>query len=122
MIGLAAAAILLAPVSAPADGHKGPLSVVVHASGAQDVSYTIEVHNTTDHAVPDAVITQQVPPAQACATSHGALRTQRLSSWERGALAFGGAGAAVLALAGGARVRRRRRRAGRAAGRAGVEG
>ncbi|MEY9931180.1 putative repeat protein (TIGR01451 family) [Catenulispora sp. GP43] len=62
MIGLAAAAILLAPLSAPAGGHPAPLSVAVQASGAQDVSYAIEVRNTTDQTVTDAVITQQLPP------------------------------------------------------------
>jgi uncharacterized repeat protein (TIGR01451 family) len=67
MIGLAAAAILLAstavpaPVAAPASA--GPLSVAVQASGGQDVSYAIVVRNTADHAVPDAVITQQLPPS-----------------------------------------------------------
>jgi uncharacterized repeat protein (TIGR01451 family) len=65
MIGLAAAAILLTPVSAPGDGHVAPLSVAVavavQAGGGQDVSYAIVVRNTTDRAVPDAVITQQLP-------------------------------------------------------------
>lgn len=64
MIGLAAAAaIVLAPLPAPAaDSHTGPLSVAVHATGTQNVSYAIDVHNTTNHTVPDAIITQQLPP------------------------------------------------------------
>jgi len=64
MIGLAAAAILLAPAISGADGPpvRLPLSVVVHASGARDVSYAIDVHNSTDRTVPDAVVTQQLPP------------------------------------------------------------
>ncbi|MEY9862763.1 putative repeat protein (TIGR01451 family) [Catenulispora sp. GAS73] len=69
MIGLAAAAILLTPVSPPGDGgHAAPLSVALsvqagggRADGGQDVSYAIVVRNTTDRAVPDAVITQQLP-------------------------------------------------------------
>ncbi|WP_194920760.1 DUF11 domain-containing protein [Catenulispora rubra] len=90
MIGLAAAAILLTPVSAPGDGgHPAPLSVAlsVQASGAQadggqDVSYAIVVRNTSDRAVPDAVITQQLPASLdytgATPTPH---RTGRHLTW-----------------------------------------
>ena len=81
MIGLAAA-ILLTPVSAPGSGTAGyagpaahpgyavyaghagpaaPLSVAVQTSGGRDVSYAIVVRNTTDRAVSDAVVTQQLP-------------------------------------------------------------
>lgn len=58
MIGLAAAAIPLAPAIAGASSHPGrlPLSVVVHATGARDVSYAIDVHTSTDHPVPDAAV------------------------------------------------------------------
>jgi hypothetical protein len=38
------------------------LSVAVEAGGGPDVSYAIQVHNTTGRAVPDAVITQRLPP------------------------------------------------------------
>ncbi|ACU70868.1 conserved hypothetical protein [Catenulispora acidiphila DSM 44928] len=73
MIGLAAAAMLLVPTTAtgaPAataapdlPAALSALSVAVQATGGQDVSYAIVVHNTTDHAVPDALITQQLPPS-----------------------------------------------------------
>ncbi|MBS2535111.1 DUF11 domain-containing protein [Catenulispora sp. NF23] len=64
---LAVAGILVTPTCASADstvvsdGHSDPLSVAVQASGGQDVSYAIEVRNTTDQPVTDAVITQQLP-------------------------------------------------------------
>jgi uncharacterized repeat protein (TIGR01451 family) len=64
MIGLAAAVILLAAMSASAmsaAADASPLSVAVQASGSQDVSYAIVVRNSADYAVPDAVITQQLP-------------------------------------------------------------
>src|SRR5205823_4890063 len=42
------------------------VSVAVHATGTaragQRVSYAIEVRNPTDHAMPDTVVTQQLPP------------------------------------------------------------
>jgi len=89
MIGLAAAVILLTPVSAPGDGgHAAPLSValsvraVAGQAGGQDVSYAIVVRNTTDRAVPDAVITQQLPASLdytgATPTPH---RTGRHLTW-----------------------------------------
>lgn len=85
MIGLAAAAaILLAPATAGADGGPGrlPLSVVVHATGARDVSYAIDVHNSTDHPVPDAVITQQLPPSlDYLAAAPPPRRTGRHLTW-----------------------------------------
>jgi len=98
MIGLAAAAILLAPMSAStlsgaadvhvsplsaaADGLASPLSVAVQASGGQDVSYAIVVRNTTDHVVPDAVITQQLPPSMDYVTAiPPAHRTGRHLTW-----------------------------------------
>lgn len=89
MIGLAAAVILLTPVSTPGDGgHAAPLSValsvraVAGQAGGQDVSYAIVVRNTTDRAVPDAVITQQLPASLdytgATPTPH---RTGRHLTW-----------------------------------------
>jgi len=98
MIGLAAAAILLAPMSAStlsgaadvhvsplsaaADGPASPLSVAVQASGGQDVSYAIVVRNTTGHVVPDAVITQQLPSSMDyVAADPPPHRTGRRLSW-----------------------------------------
>ena len=207
-VTLAVAGILVTPMCASAgtmaagstvtsDSHSDPLSVAVQASGGQDVSYAIEVRNTTDHPVPDAVITQQLPagldyvaatpaphrtgrhltwtlaiPAhgtaritttgaaghhlgarplahvtqagttlhhghhrqptttvcagentgpRACATGRGALRSEALTRWERGAMAMAGAGAVAALCFAGLGLRRRRRVAG-APERAGVEG
>lgn len=83
MIGLAAAAVLLATaMPTTAGAHASPLSVAVRASGGQDVSYAIVVRNTTDHAVPDAVITQQLPPGMDyIAATPPPHRTGRHLSW-----------------------------------------
>jgi uncharacterized repeat protein (TIGR01451 family) len=84
MIGLAAAAILLAPAVAGAGGHPGrpPLSVVVHATGARDVSYAIDVHNSADRPVADAVVTQLLPPGlDYLAATPPARRTGRRLTW-----------------------------------------
>jgi uncharacterized repeat protein (TIGR01451 family) len=84
MIGLAAAAtIVLAPLpTAAAGGHTGPLSVAVRTSGTRDVSYTIEVHNTTDRTVPDAIITQRLPASlHYVAASPTPHRTGRDLTW-----------------------------------------
>lgn len=83
MIGLAAtAAILLAPLSAPAGGHPAPLSVAIQATGAQDVSYAIKISNTTAYTVTDAVITQQLPSGLDYVTATPAPhRTDRHLTW-----------------------------------------
>ncbi|WP_194926989.1 DUF11 domain-containing protein [Catenulispora pinisilvae] len=95
-VTLAVAGILVTPMCASADtadtvvagstvtsdSHSDPLSVAVQAGGGQDVSYAIEVRNTTDHPVPDAVITQQLPPGvDYVAATPAPHRTGRHLTW-----------------------------------------
>ncbi|NUP50491.1 MAG: DUF11 domain-containing protein, partial [Catenulispora sp.] len=78
-----AAALSVTPVAHAADGG---VSVAVHTSGnareGQRVSYAIEVRNATDHALPEAVVTQQLPADLAfVAATPTARRDGRHLSW-----------------------------------------
>ena len=64
MIGLAARSdAARADVAPGARGPPGPLSVAIQATGGQDVSYAIVIHNTTATPSPTPQITQQLPQA-----------------------------------------------------------
>ncbi|GAA1973902.1 hypothetical protein GCM10009838_37330 [Catenulispora subtropica] len=78
---------LAAVPSAVAVADAAGVSVAVHASGTavhegQRVSYAIEVHNGTGHAMLEAVVTQQLPPNLAFVAAFPAARREgRRLTW-----------------------------------------